>query len=262
MHTHDPNIDAGRAADWARTSVDYAAHRPGPPDAFYDSLAIQGIGLSGQRLADLATGTGLLARTFAGRGAQVSGIDIAPGQVAVARELARAEGLDAAFSVASAEATGLPGGVFDAVTANQCWLYFDAARAAAEVRRLLCPGGRLVISHFSFLPRQSEIVAASEALVLRHNPDWSGAGWDGNWDIYQPPPGFRRTAALAFDVMIPFDRTDWRGRMRALRGIGASLPADAVAAFDAEHAQLLNDIAPDTFDVPHRVEASVFVPSG
>ena len=170
-----------------------------------------------------------------------------------------AEGLDARFAVAPAEETGLQSGAFDAVTANQCWLYFDKARAAAEVRRLLKPEGRLVISHFSFLPRRSEIVAASEALVLKHNPDWSGADWPGKWDLYDAPESaFGASAALAFDVDIPFTREDWRGRMRALRGIGASLDDGAVAAFDAEHAALLEGIAPERFDVPHRVEASVF----
>lgn len=257
MQVKDPDIDAGRRADWGRTSGDYARHRPGPPAQFYDILATLGIGLPGQRMADLATGTGLLAREFARRGASVDGVDIAAGQVEVARSLAG--GLDARFSVAPAEETGLDAGVFDAVTANQCWLYFDNARAAAEVSRLLRPGGRLVISHFSFQPRLSRIVAASEALVLRHNPDWSGADWAGGWENYAPPPGFRRTGAIAFDVMMPFTREDWRGRMRALRGIGASLDAGAVAEFDAAHAALLERIAPERFDVPHRVEASLFV---
>ena len=256
MQTYDPNIDAGRQAEWGRTSEDYAAHRPGPPPSYYDMLALVGVGLPGQRIADLATGTGLLAREFARRGCTVEGVDIAPGQIETATRLA--DGLDARFSVAPAEDTGLESGVFDAVTANQCWLYFDKAQAAAEVRRLLKPGGRLVTSHFSFQPRISEIVAASEALVLQHNPDWSGADWPGGWDVYGAPEGFVRVGALAFDVGIEFDRAGWRGRMRALRGIGASLSPEAVAAFDAEHAALLERIAPERFDVPHRVEASVF----
>ena len=258
MDTKAKDIDAGRTADWGKTSEDYAAHRPGPPSQFFDMLALLGIGTDGQRIADLATGTGALAREFARRGCSVDGTDIAQGQIAAAQELAA--DLNARFFVAPAEATGLQGGEFDAVTANQCWLYFDARAAAAEVRRLLKPGGRLVISHFSFLPRQSDIVAASEALVLSHNPDWSGADWPGGWELYGPPDGFTRKAALAFDVNIPFTRTTWAGRMRALRGIGASLSPDAVAAFDVEHAALLNRIAPERFDIPHRVEASVFEP--
>ncbi len=258
METTDPHIDAGKQADWGRTSTDYGTHRKGPPDQFYDMLAVLGLGVAGQRIADLATGTGLLACEFARRGASVEGIDIADGQLDMARATAKAENLDARFTHAPAEDTGLEAGQYDVVTANQCWLYFDKPRAAAEVRRLLKPNGTLVISHFSFLPLRSKIVAASEAVVLKHNPDWSGANWPGAWDVYDAPEGFARTGALAFDVDIPFDRTGWRGRMRALRGIGATLDESAVQAFDEEHNQVLTDIAPDTFVVPHRIEASIF----
>ena len=99
-----PAIDPGRAIDWSLTSGDYAAHRPGPPARLYDMLALLGVGRPGQRLLDLGTGTGLVAREFARRGCNVSGTDIAPGQVDAAREQARAEGLAVDFQVAPAEA--------------------------------------------------------------------------------------------------------------------------------------------------------------
>lgn len=258
MQKTDPDIDAGRGVDWGRTSGDYATHRQGPPSQFYDMLALLRIGVDGQSIADLATGTGLLAREFARRGCHVDGVDIASGQIETARKLAEEEQLSATFRLAPAEETGLETGLYDVVTANQCWLYFDKKRAAAEVRRLLKPDGQLVISHFSFMPRASEIVAASEALVLKFNPDWSGADWAGKWDVYDAPEGFKRCAALAFDVDIPFTAEGWRGRMRALRGIGASLPADEVARFDEAHKSLLEETAPPEFPIPHRVEASVF----
>jgi len=48
-------------------------------------LALLGVGTQGQRLLDLGTGTGLVAREFARRGCAVSGTDIAPGQIDVER---------------------------------------------------------------------------------------------------------------------------------------------------------------------------------
>jgi len=87
--TSDPrskaSIDGGRAIDWSRTSADYATHRPGPPPRLFEVLAALGIGVPGQRLLDLGTGTGLVAREFARRGAIVSGIDVAPGQASAQR---------------------------------------------------------------------------------------------------------------------------------------------------------------------------------
>jgi hypothetical protein len=58
-------------------------------------------------------------------------------------------------------------------------MYFDVERTIAEVRRVLRPGGVLVTTHFSWLPRVDRSPKASEALVLRLNPAWQGADWSG-----------------------------------------------------------------------------------
>ncbi|MGH6718944.1 MAG: class I SAM-dependent methyltransferase, partial [Alphaproteobacteria bacterium] len=150
MHA-DHAIDPGRVMDWGRTSADYAAYRPGPPDSLFARLATFGVGLSGQRILDLGTGTGVMACGFALRGARATGCDIAANQIAEARRFAERDGLDATFVVAPAEALPLPAQSFDAATANQCWLYFDGPRVLAELGRVLVPGGLLAVSHFSWL---------------------------------------------------------------------------------------------------------------
>jgi hypothetical protein len=128
------------------------------------------------------------------------------------------------------------------------------------LRRVLKPGGWLVTSHFSWLPRLDEVARQSEALVLEFNPKWSAADWSGR---IPPCPEwaekiFDVRAMFYFDELIPFTHESWRGRIRACRGIGASLSPDEVAAFDAAHAALLAKIAPDPFTVLHRIDAHVF----
>lgn len=261
MHGIRP-IDGGSAADWGRTSSDYAAHRPGPPDSFYARLKALGIGLPGQRILDLGTGTGLLARQFARQGCPVAGIDIAEEQVDAARRLAAEEGLNVSFAVAPAEETQQPSASFDVVTASQCWLYFDKPRAIAEVRRLLAPSGVLMTSHFSWLPRLDPVARQSEELVLRFNPHWGGADWPG---VIPAMPSwadadFALRGMFWYDEPIPFTREAWRGRMRACRGIGATLDEATVRRFDEAHAALLEKIVPPEFTILHRIDAHIFQP--
>jgi len=109
----------------------------------------------------------------------VAGIDISPEQIQAARTLAEAEKLKVDFRVAPAEEIPFPDHSFEVITANQCWLYFDKAKTIPEVRRLLVEGGLLVTSHFTWLPRRDRLAAASEALVLEHNPQWGAADYGG-----------------------------------------------------------------------------------
>lgn len=252
-------IDDGRPIDWGDTSEDYATFRPGPPEAFYDVLKALGIGLPGQSVLDLGTGTGVIARAWAQRGAVVAGIDIAREQIDQARRLAQLAGLQIDFRVAPAEDPPFSDHCFDVATANQCFLYLDPDRTLSSLRRVLVPGGRLVTSHFNWLPRLDAIARRSEQLVLKFNPSWQGADFDGivaavpDW----APPDVVVEAHFWFDVDVPFDRESWRGRMRASRGIGATLSPDDVRAFDREHADLLAQTAPPEFTVKHRVDARI-----
>lgn len=256
------SVDGGNAIDWGKTSTDYAAYRSGPPASFFRRLAALDVGLSGQRVLDLGTGTGVIARQLARQGASVVGIDVAGEQVGAAARLAREEGLDARFVCGPAEAAPFRAGSFDVVTANQCWLYFDEARMIPEVARVLGPGGVLVTSHNCWLPRQDPIAAATEALVLSFNPQWAGADWAG---VIPACPGwaqeaFDQRAMFYYDEPVRFTREQWRGRVRACRGVGATMAAADVARFDAELSQLLERIAHESFEVIHRIDAHVLAP--
>ena len=69
----------------------------------------------GERILDLATGTGWTSRVIARRGAIVTGVDIAEDLIAVARERAAAEVLPIDYRLGDAEALPFEDASFDAV---------------------------------------------------------------------------------------------------------------------------------------------------
>ena len=74
-------FDHGRDFDWGRTSADYASYRPGYPASFFERITALGVALAGQRVLDLGTGTGALARALAKRGCRVTGVDVSEQQI-------------------------------------------------------------------------------------------------------------------------------------------------------------------------------------
>ncbi len=72
----------------------------------------------GDRVLDLATGTGWTSRAVARRGAKVTGVDLGADLIMAAGERAKAEGLDIEYQVGDAEKLPFPDGAFAAVIIN------------------------------------------------------------------------------------------------------------------------------------------------
>lgn len=256
------SIDHGRALDWGHASSDYARYRPGYPPSFFSRISALGVGLPSQRILDLGTGTGNLAREFARHGCQVVGVDISEQQILEARRLAEEQGIAADFRVVPAEQTRLPDHSFDVITASQCWLYFDRDKAVAEVKRLLAPEGRLITCHIAWLPRRDAIAKQTEDLILKYNPDWTAGDLAGHIPCLPAWIGedFFVSAFFVYDEPISFTSETWRGRIRACRAIGAQLSPPEVEKFDAEHAALLARTVPQSFSVLHWIDAHILAP--
>ncbi|MBL8663157.1 MAG: class I SAM-dependent methyltransferase [Candidatus Odyssella sp.] len=242
--------------DFGRTADDYARHRAGFPPEFFARLERLGLLRAGMTALDLGAGTGTIALGLAARGAAVTALDPAAAMLAQAAARAKEAGLALRTIEAKAESTGLPDAAFDLAVAGQCWHWFDRPRAAAEVLRVLKPGGTLMIAHFDWLRLAGGVVAATEDLILAHNPAWAGAGKSAPypaWYLDLRAGGFHAIESFGFEVDVPYTHEAWRGRIRASAGIAASLPREKVAAFDAAHAALLARAFPaDPLAVPHR----------
>lgn len=253
------DIDGGKPFDWGRTSGDYGKYRDIYPDEFYEKIHSLGIGVSGQRILDIGTGTGVIPRNMYHFGAHFTGTDISENQIAEAKRLAAANGMDIDFLCCPTEKLSFPENSFDAATACQCFFYFDHDIAAPKLAHFLTDGGKLAVMYMGWLPYEDKIAGASEELVLKYNPKWSGKG-DLRHENYIPDvysEYFKKLSAEVFDVKVRFTRESWNGRMKACRGIGASLTDEEIAAFDREHMSLLEKTAPESFDILHYCAVTV-----
>lgn len=247
------NIDHGRSFDFGKTSSDYAKYRDIYPQKLYGRLLALGIGARGQNILDLGTGTGVLPRNLAPYGAHFTGTDLSPEQIEQARLLSQQAGLDIQYQACAAEEISYPPKTFDAVTACQCFFYFNHQELAPKLYGVLKPAGKLAVIYMAWLPYEDSVAQASEKLVLKYNPSWSGKEEVRRPIVIDPAYDslFTRKKELVFDVLIPFTRESWAGRLRACRGVGASLSADQVRKFDQEHNRLLCEIAPEQFSILH-----------
>lgn len=255
MEIRNKDIDHGQAFNWGKTSEDYAKYRDIYPPEFYEKLAEFSLGVRGQSALDLGTGTGVIPRNMYPYGAKWTGVDITENQIAYARTLSEAAEMDIQYVVSAAEEVDFPDESFDVITACQCFAYFDTKVLMPKMHRMLKEKGHFAVMYMAWLPEESEIANASEELVLKYNPSWTG-GHMTRYSLDTPPwcgDLFEPENLLTFDLPVTFTRESWHGRIKACRGIGASsLDKDAVAAWEKEHIAYLQTV-PETFCILHYV---------
>lgn len=88
---------------------------------------------------------------------------------------------------------------------------------------MLKSNGRLLVLCMEWLPFEDKIAGMSEELV--HHEEWK--------------------------LKVHFTRESWNGRMKACRGIGASLTPEEIENWELEHLRMLRENAPEEFDVLH-----------
>lgn len=137
----------GMFAPWASVLLEHAAPR------------------RGERVLDLACGTGIVARSVAplvGADGTVVGIDASPDMLAVARGAPEPAG--AAIEWREGDAAALPDGPFDLVVCQQGLQFFpDRPAALREAHRVLASGGRAALCVWQALERQPVFSTLLEA---------------------------------------------------------------------------------------------------
>lgn len=145
--------------DWGAGAYEHTAAELEPAAAHVIGLLAPA---PGDRVLDVACGTGNAALLAAACGARVTGADITPRLIEVARERAAAAGLDAQWAVADAAALPFDDAAFDAAVSVFGVIFAQpAAAAAAELLRVVRPGGRILVTSW---PRTGVMFAAATQL--------------------------------------------------------------------------------------------------
>jgi len=143
-----PPADAAVANDYDSFAEAYSAENEANLiNAYYERPAMLALAgdVAGRRILDAGCGSGALFAALRNRGAIVTGFDKSTGMLELAR---RRLGDGADLQVADLSCPlPFPDGAFDDVTASLVLHYLeDWGPALAELRRVLTPGGRLIVS--------------------------------------------------------------------------------------------------------------------
>jgi SAM-dependent methyltransferase len=149
----------------------YAKFRPGYPPEILDLLKSD-CGLTEESvIADVGSGTGLLAQVFLKNGNVVFAIE--PNQWMRAKADDLLKGYPNFRSVAAtAEITTLPDGSVDFISAGQAFHWFDREAAKQEFIRILKPEGWVVLVWNARRLDETAFLRGYEGLLLRYSPDY------------------------------------------------------------------------------------------
>lgn len=182
----DSRFDINTGVDWrARLFIatdptqrfsarvdDYVRYRPSYPEDVVDVLR-RDCGLSaGSIVADIGSGTGLLAELFLKFGCEVHGVEPNPEMRVAGERMLRS--FDRFHSVdARAEDTTLPPASMDFVTAGQAFHWFDPGAARAEFDRILKPQGWVVLVWNERRVSDTPFLRRYEALLQHYATDYA-----------------------------------------------------------------------------------------
>ena len=157
------------------------------------------------RVLDVGTGTGHLALALAPRVARVVGLDPTRAMLREAQAEALRRGVENVdFLLGEAEDPLFRDGVFDLVTCRRAAHHFgDLPRALAEARRVLRPGGHLLVDDRS-VPEDAEVDRLQNTLDVLHDPSHVRERPPSEWRALLSAAGLRLLRLETYEASRPF----------------------------------------------------------
>jgi ubiquinone/menaquinone biosynthesis C-methylase UbiE len=151
--------------------ADYVRYRPSYPPALLDLLAKECALRPSQTIADIGSGTGLLSKLFLDHGNRLYGVEPNAEMRAAGEEFLRDYPNFTSIN-GSAETSGLQDTSADFITAGQAFHWFDVEKASREFRRILKPGGSVVVVWQDRRMEETPFAREYEHLLERFGVDY------------------------------------------------------------------------------------------
>ena len=193
--------------------ANYAKYRPGYPASILTLLEYE-TGFDRQKdIADIGSGTGLLAKLFLANENLVYGIE-PNDEMRNAGDKLLKDFINFVSIKGTAENTTLADESLDMITSGQAFHWFDSVKAKTEFMRILKPGGYVVLIWNERIKNASLFMEGYEKLLLKYGTDFEKIKHENTGDKeLNKFFGVKNFKLAIFDNFQIFDFTGLKGRL-------------------------------------------------
>ncbi|MFC3418763.1 class I SAM-dependent methyltransferase [Salinicoccus hispanicus] len=256
------NVNFGNVAE------EYLKFRDDIPENLPKELEKRGVEITGSKVADLGAGPGLLSKILSDKGAIVDAIEPSSQLIEVGKEhIGSDQRIN--FTQNYAENTGLPSNSYDIVIVMRAWHWFDREATIEEVKRILKPGGRLIIIDSGFTSA-SRIVKESMKIIQSYSPDKqiraAGTKELASQMINSfPVEWFDEWKHARFDLMdlykmdydVRFTNEEWVGRLASVSWIAAFKEKQRTSTLNKISTYLEEHFPDGRHKIPHILSVAI-----
>lgn len=145
---------------------EYIENRGNIPDVLLSSLKVRDIDFKGAKIADFGAGPGFLSDLLSEEGGIVDAVEPAEAFISYGKDKFKNNN-KVNFNLKYAEESGLPSKTYDIVFVLSAWHWFKRADTIEEAKRILKPGGYLIIGDIN-IERKAGMVKDTMK-IIKHN---------------------------------------------------------------------------------------------
>lgn len=257
-----------KKVDFGNVAKEYLKYRDDIPENLLKGLEKRGVEISGSKVADLGAGPGLLSKMLSNHGAIVDAVEPSEELIKVGKKFV-GDDPRINFTQKYAEDTGLKLNTYDIVTVMRAWHWFDTEEAIKEIKRILKPGGHLIIMDSGFTSG-IKVVKKSMKIIKNNASDKqlkaAGAKEDATQMINSfPVEWFDEWKYSRFDLLdlykmdydVTFTNEEWLGRLATVSWLAAFKEKKRKRTLEEVKEYLEKDKSKDSHKIPHVLSVAI-----